>query len=87
MAFCLQNGYAEETAQFTEAMRADPDTVRETYHFHDTLASLDKNFVFDPPPDPVTCHITINDAEDDSCMSDWAIFHTDLELIDDVICK
>ncbi len=85
MKQCLTNWYDDERDQFVDNLRADFDTVMRTYRFYDTMVSFNKNFNFDPPLDTITCIITINDEENDYCLSYRAIFDYDLNIIDDVI--
>lgn len=87
MVQCLKNWYNDDRDRFLDDMRADFHTVMGKYHFYDKMVSFNKNFEFDLPLDTITCIITINDDEDDYCISYRAIFDYDLHFIDDVISR
>ena len=51
------------------------------------MESFDKNFNFDSPLDTITYHITINDDDDDDCISYRAIFDCGMNRMKDVLSR
>ena len=85
MLTCLRNWYNDDREGFLDSMRADLDTVLQTYHFENVIVALNKNFIYDPPMDTISCTIAISDEEDCPCLDYRAIFDFDMNMIDDVI--
>ena len=80
----FKNWYEDDPEQFMDCLRADFNTVMETYRFENAMVSFNKNFNFDPPLDTISAKITIYDSEGDYCFNYQAIFDHDLNAIDDM---
>ncbi len=83
---CLSNWYSESSDAFVEDMRADFNSVINSYHFHNETVAISKHFDYDPVLDYISCTIRITDEEDDWCIRYKVIFDYDLNAIDDSIC-
>lgn len=79
----LQNWYEESASDFIECMRADFETVRETYHFYNGCVAIAKDL--ERELDYINCWIYIRDEEDDICCDYRAMYDYDLVCFDDTL--
>lgn len=81
----LESCSVEDPARFAEDMRADLETVLQTYHFRHKMVSLHKNYYYDPPEDYLSVTIDIDDNGGDWCCTYRVFFDFDLNVIDDML--
>ena len=81
----LKNWYDDEPEDFQREMRADYQTVAETYQFKRKIAAFEKNYMYDTPLLCIAFSMDIYDDEGDSVAIYTAIFDLDGNYIDDLM--
>jgi len=77
--------YEDNPWQFQEVMRADLETVMNTYRFRNKIIALNKNYCFDPPEDYLSVNIAIDDGDGDYVCSYTLCLDLELNVIDDMM--
>lgn len=81
----LKYWYDDEPEHFQDFMRADYQTVAETYQFKRKIAAFEKNYMYDTPLLCIAFSMDINDDEGDYVAIYTAIFDLDGNYIDDLM--
>ena len=83
----LKNWYEDDPKDFREEMRADYQTVAETYQFKRKIAAFEKNYMYDTPLLCIAFSMDINDDEGDYTAIYTAIFDLNGNYMDDLLRK
>ena len=79
----LKNWHGDDQENFQRAMRADFQTVAETYQFKRKIAAFEKNYMYDTPLLCIAFSMDINDDEGDFVVIYTAFFDLDGNCFDD----
>ena len=77
MMECLGNWYGDAPEQFQGDMRADHQTVVDTYQFHRKFAVIKQNYMFEPLQHYISASMDILDGEGDHVAIYTAFFDFD----------
>lgn len=77
MMECLGNWYGDAPEQFQGDMRADHQTVVDTYQFHRKFAVIKQNYMFEPLQRYISASMDILDGEGDHVAIYTAFFDFD----------
>ena len=81
----LKNWYDDNQKDFQKEMRADYQTVAETYQFKRKIAAFEKNYMYDTPLLCIAFSMDIYDVEGAFVAIYTAIFDLDGNYIDDLM--
>lgn len=85
MEVCLKNWYRDDPEQFQSDMRANLQTVLDTYRFARKIAAIEQNYRYEPPLDCLTASIDISDEADGYVAIYTAFWDFNGNAIDDML--